>query len=54
MENELKICQAERQELIEALKIAIEVADLHPQHEKFAERWRVLLRGMGVEVPDAD
>lgn len=47
-------CQEDRRQLIDALKIAIEVADLHPQHDKYAARWRELLRGMGEEVPDAE
>lgn len=40
----------ENRQLVEALKVAIEVADLHPQHWKYADRWRALLSGMGVEV----
>jgi hypothetical protein len=44
-------CQEERRQLVEALKVAIEVADLHPQHEKYAARWRELLRNIGEEVP---
>jgi hypothetical protein len=39
------------EELVEALNVAIEVADLHPQHAKYAARWRDLLTRIGEQVP---
>lgn len=40
--------------LVDALQIAVEVADLHPQHEKYAARWRVLLKSLGENAPPKD
>ena len=40
--------------LVEIVKVAIEVADLHPQHAKHAARWREALRSLGEQIEPVD
>lgn len=37
--------------LVEAVQAAVEVADCYPQFDKYAARWRDLLKKLGEEVP---
>lgn len=37
--------------LVDALQAAVEVADCHPQFEKYSTRWRQLLEQLGEDVP---
>lgn len=39
------------QDLVEALHVAIEIADGYPVHAKWAARWRELLVKIGEQTP---